>query len=396
MKMVLKKGIVLLLAAVFALGGLVSCASYGQAESYKIGVIASQTGAYSGLGMQSLEGMDIIVDKINLAGGINGIPVELVVYDDKSSSVEAARIAKKLVDIDKVHALASGTATAMSRSLVPVANEEQVPMVMLSGTSSFDDELGAWCFRPFGSEDDYIVLLLNYLSKEVGVTKLAVLLENSGYGQGGDIFLPQRVSDYGIEIVEKQYFNPDSIDLTPQLTNIKTSDAEAIFIWGTGPAGAFAVKQARDLDIALPIVATSPQGSPDDVKAFGKYYEMEPSLVILASKIDIWEQLPDSDSDKAMCQEFESLCAERGHPATMWNIVGAQIIMLIEDGLRRGQPDLANVQEARSQLKDAIESTGNLSLFMANYTMSPTDHCGNVLPKDMLVTFKDGKKVLVS
>ncbi len=389
-----RKIIIVLMVAICLIGGLVSCKKPEPVASFKIGALVSQTGNYAGLGLQSLDGMQLIVDEINKAGGINGIPLELVVYDDKSEATEATLGAKKLIEVDKVHALVEGTVTALGMSVVMVANEAKVPTLILSGTALLDDQLGDWVFRPMGSEVDYILHNLNYLSQDLGISKYAALIENSGYGQGGKVFLPQLSPSYNMTIVVEQYFDPGASDLTPQLTNIKNSEAQAIFIWGSSPTASMAVKQAREMGILLPIIATPPQVSPGMVEAFGQHYEMEPSLVALTCKIDVWRQLSDSDPDKAMYREFNQLFTERyGHPPAMWNVLGAQLILFIEDGLNRAQADPANLEDARAKIRDAFENTKELDLLAGVYTMSSEDHYGGVRNKMVLVTFKDGEMV---
>ena len=390
-----KKAILVLMVAVVSMiGGLTSCKGAEPVTSYKIGTILAQTGNYAGLGLQSLEGMQVIVDEINDGGGINGIPLELVVSDDKSEATEAVLAAKKLIDVDKVHVLIAGTVTTLSMSIVPVGNEAEIPTVILSGTALLDDQLGDWVFRPMGEEANYSTMILNYLSQDLGISKYATLIENSGYGQGGKVYLPQLSPDYNLTIVEEQYFDPGATDVAPQLTNIKNSGAQAIFIWGSSPTTAMAVKQAREMGILLPIMATPAQLSPGMIESFGEYYEIEPSLIAVTAKIDIWQQLPDSDPDKAMCREFAELCqVEYGHPPAMWSLLGANMIQFIEDGLKRVNADPANLEAARSKIRDAFETTENLDILVGVYTMSPEDHFGAVREKMALVTFKDGEMV---
>ena len=390
-----KKAILVLMVAVVSMiGGLTSCKGAEPVTSYKIGTILAQTGNYAGLGLQSLEGMQVIVDEINDGGGINGIPLELVVSDDKSEATEAVLAAKKLIDVDKVHVLIAGTVTTLSMSIVPVGNEAEIPTVILSGTALLDDQLGDWVFRPMGEEANYSTMILNYLSQDLGISKYATLIENSGYGQGGKVYLPQLSPDYNLTIVEEQYFDPGATDVAPQLTNIKNSGAQAIFIWGSSPTTAMAVKQAREMGILLPIMATPAQLSPSMLESFGEYYEIEPSLIAVTAKIDIWQQLPDSDPDKAMCREFAELCqVEYGHPPAMWSLLGANMIQFIEDGLKRVNADPANLEAARSKIRDAFETTENLDILVGVYTMSPEDHFGAVREKMALVTFKDGEMV---
>ena len=395
MKLVTRKIIIPLMVVVFLIGGsLISCTQGAPAASYKIGAVAAQSGQYAALGTQGIRGMQLYIDKINAEGGINGIPVELVVYDNKSEATEAALAAKKLVEVDKVHVVAACDATTITSSLIPVINEMEVPGLGISGTMLFDDQLGAWFFRPMGAETDYLILNLEYLSQDLGVTEYALLIENSGYGQGGKVFLPQFSPNYGLTIAEEQYFDPGATDVSPQLTNIKYSGAQAIFIWGSSPTSALAVKQAREMGIDLPIVTTPAQVSPPFLAEFGRYYEMEPSIVALTQAIDIWEQLPDSDPNKEMYRGFaEAYQEEYGSPPAMWAILGGTMAQFIEDGLKRADANPTNVEEARSKIRDAFESTTNIKTLLGVYTMSPDDHYGAVVVEMVLVTFKDGQKV---
>jgi branched-chain amino acid transport system substrate-binding protein len=391
----IKRVIILSMVAILILGGLAGCSTSSKPTSYKVGMIAAQTGPYSALGLPALEGMRVIEEEINKAGGINGVPLELIVYDDKSSSTETVLAAKKLIEVDKVLAFGCSSATGLSHGIVPVANDMETPGIPMSGTGLINDQLGKWAFKPISSEADYIPLPLGYLKNDHGVTRIAGLMENSGYGEGGDFYLKEVAPSMGMTISEMQYFDPTATDMTPQLTNIKNSDAEAIFIWGSGPAGALAIKQAREMGINLYIVTTPAQASPNYVEEFREFYEAEPPVACLDSKLTMWRQLPDTDPDKQMCQQFDELyTAKYGYSPSMWAAIGAQMVQFIADGIERANPDPSNLAEARDAVRQAFESTNKLSLFMGTYTLSPTDHYGRVIPKEVLIIIKNGEKVL--
>ena len=106
------------------------------------------------------------------------------------------------------------------------------------------------------------------------------------------------------------------------------------------------------------------------------------------------QQISDSDPDKAMCREFAELYqVEYGHPPAMWSLLGSNMTQFIEDGLKRANADPSNLEEARSKIRDAFETTENLNILVGVYTMSPEDHFGGLSEKMVLVTFKDGEMV---
>ncbi len=366
------------------------------ADTYKVGYLASQTGPYSALGLASTQGAQLKVKEINEAGGINGKQIELVLIDDKGTSTDSALGAQRLIEVENVITLASATATALSHSVIGVLNDNHTPGLIISGTGLVNHLLGDWAFKPTGSEADYIPLPLRYLRDDMGARTVAALIENSGYGEGGEHYLKIVAPDMGMEIVTTQHFDPAAMDMASQLANIRASGAESILIWGSGPAGALAIKQAREMGIMVPIATTPAQSRLDYYEAFREFYEMEPTPACLDNKPAIWQQLPDSDPDKAMCREFEeTFFAEYGRIPGIYEAIGYSFILFIADGLERAVPDLSDMKIARNQLRDAYEQTENLSLIIGTYTMSPDDHYGRVVPKEVLVTFRDGEKVLV-
>jgi len=372
------------------------CASDGGADTYKVGYLASETGPYTALGQASLQGAQLKVKQINDAGGINGKMIELIVVDDKGTSTDTALGAQKLIEVDGVITLASATATALSNAAIPILNDNQTPGLIVSGTGLVLDQLGAWTFKPSSIESDYMPLPLNYLMEEFDATTIAALIENSGYGEGGATYLPGVAADLGMNVVATQRFDPGATDMTPQLANIKASGAESMLIWGSGPAGALAIKQAREMGLMIPIVTTPAQSSLTYYNSFKAAYEMEPSVACLDNKPTVWQQLPDSDPDKAMCQQFEEdFSAEYGRIPGIYEAIGHSFITFIADGLKRADPDMSDIVKARGELKDAYEQTKDLSLIIGTFTLSPTDHYGRVVPKEVLVTFRNGEKVLL-
>ncbi len=389
-----KLGLILSCLALLAVGAA-GCAS-GGGDTYRVGYLASQTGPYAALGLASTEGAQLAVKQINDAGGINGKLVELILIDDKGTATDSALGAQKLVEVEGVLTLASATATALSHSVIPVLNENKTPGLIISGTGLIMDQLGDWTFKPSSCEFDYIPLPLKYLRDDMGATTIAAMIENSGYGEGGEHYLSPIAEDMDMEVIETQHFDPAATDMTPQLANVKSSGADSMIIWGSGPAGALAIKQAREMGIMIPIATTPAQSSLRYYESFADFYEMDPAPACLDNKPTIWPQLDDSDPDKAMCQKFEEdFQAEYGRVPGIYEAIGTSFIWFIADALERADPDLGDLENARSQLRDAYEQTENLSLIIGTYTMSPDDHYGRVVPKEVLVSFKDGEKVLV-
>ena len=106
--------IVTILAAI-----LLGQATYG-AETIKIGFNAPLTGFAAADGKSALTGAELALEQINAAGGVKGMPLELVVYDDQASPKESVPVANKLIEQDKVAIGISGSYSGATRAAAGV------------------------------------------------------------------------------------------------------------------------------------------------------------------------------------------------------------------------------------------------------------------------------------
>lgn len=117
----LKTGAVAGLAVAAGVAMVASAANAQDKKPIKIGFAQSLTGFLSPNGKQALLGAEIWRDQINKSGGlIDGRPVELVYYDDKSSPAEVPGIYTKLLDVDKVDLVVGGYATNQTAPAMPI------------------------------------------------------------------------------------------------------------------------------------------------------------------------------------------------------------------------------------------------------------------------------------
>ena len=88
-----------------------------------------------------------------------------------------------------------------------------------------------------------------------GIKRIAVLNSDVAFGTSGRDSLEKAAGQYGITIVAKETFGNADTDMTPQLTKIRASDAEATVLWATGPGLAISTKNHRALGIKTPHAA---------------------------------------------------------------------------------------------------------------------------------------------
>ena len=104
----MKTRIVVIVALVLCCVGSASFAG----EPIKVGAFFALSGPAANIGTPTKLVAQMVVDKINKEGGINGRPIELVIGDTESDPAKAAVIAKKFIFNDKVAAIIGPTPPA--------------------------------------------------------------------------------------------------------------------------------------------------------------------------------------------------------------------------------------------------------------------------------------------
>ncbi|MGD8531495.1 MAG: ABC transporter substrate-binding protein, partial [Syntrophobacterales bacterium] len=104
-----------------------SCAK--EKEPYKVGAVFSVTGRASFLGEPEKKTAEMIAEAINNVGGINGHPLELVLYDDESDETKCVLAVKRLLKKDNVPVIIGPSLSGNTLAVVKVANESKVPLV---------------------------------------------------------------------------------------------------------------------------------------------------------------------------------------------------------------------------------------------------------------------------
>src|SRR5690606_8061316 len=219
-----------------------------QADSLKIGTILSTTGPAAFLGEDMKAGMEIAIDEINANGGINGTPVEWVVYDAESQTNKALVSTRRLLAQDKVDIIVGGgNMSGIALAMVPLTAQSKIPFISTEGARAIVSpiEKRQWAFKSTVDDQQVFERLKRYFDKE-GITKVALLHDTSGFGQAAADTLRSMQDELGLEVTYEA-FAPTDTDLTPQLTRIRNSDAQAVLCWTVTPAGVIFNTQATQL-----------------------------------------------------------------------------------------------------------------------------------------------------
>jgi branched-chain amino acid transport system substrate-binding protein len=222
----------------------------------KIGAVLSVTGANAPLGDPEKKALEMEVDKLNTAGGVNGAKIDLIIEDDESDAAKAVAALNKLIKVDKVTAIIGGTGTTPTMAMKPISAKEKIPQIALVAGNQVTKGDYKWIFRTAHNETYVFEKAIDYLSKTVKVKKLAILHDSNAYGQGGADTIKAIAPGKGMTIVATEKYDSTATDVTTQLTTIKAANPDCLIIWGTNPVPAVAVKNMKQLGMNIPVLGS--------------------------------------------------------------------------------------------------------------------------------------------
>ena len=247
--------------AVVALLAMSMCFAGGDKESsadgavVKIGFIGPLTGDYANYGTLCRQAVEMAIDEINAKGGVNGASIKLFAEDSEGDSQKALAAMEKLSSSDKVCAIIGPVLTGETFSVAERAQAECIVIITPSASHKDITNVGDYIFRTTPSDGLQGEVAGKYWSQVLGYTKLAVLYAKNDYSQGLYESMSEAFMQDGGQIVAAETFMVGDKDFKTQLTKLKNTDAQAIYLPDYTAEMAQILEQAAQLGIGKPFLS---------------------------------------------------------------------------------------------------------------------------------------------
>jgi branched-chain amino acid transport system substrate-binding protein len=369
------------------------CAASGAfaGEPVKIGAFFALSGPAANIGTPTKLVAQMVVDKINKEGGINGRPIELIIGDTESDPAKAAVIAKKFIFNDKVAAIVGPTSTGEGMSVKKIVEEAGVPIFMTVGGDPviMGGKFGSYTyvFKSPQRSSTAVRKIYGYL-KSKGMTKVALFTNTDGFGKDGLVWLEQLAPEFGLSLVAKESFGPSDTDMTAQLTKIRNAAPQAIVTWTIGPVGSIVAKNKAQLGITIPLFQCHGLPDPKYIELAGKASEGDR---MPATKLMVGSALPETDPQKKVIAEFIHLYRDvykydKEFPINTHSGYAWDAITIVANAMRKAGTDPKALRAAIEQTKGYVGVSGV-------YNLTAEDHNGLDVDSMVMVQVKDGKFV---
>lgn len=345
-------------------------------EPYTVGAVLALTGPAASLGQPERDTAQLIEEQINRAGGINGHPLKLVIYDTAGEESKCVLAVKRLIEQDKVIAIIGPSRTGESLALIDTIERAKLPLVSCAAGIQIVQPVRPWIFKTPQSDVLAVMKIIDYL-KPKKITRIAILSESNAFGESGKTELKNRLPSAGISIVAEESYGDKDTDVSTQLTRIRVKNPQAIIDWGTSVGSALVTKNARQLGITCPIIMSHGVANETYLRLAG---EAANGVVLPAGKLLVAQDLPKKDPQRKLLLKYTADFREKfGRETDTFGGHAYDSLHLIIRALRKVGPDPAKIRVELEKTKKFV-GTGGI------FNFSPKDHNG--LTKDAFVMVK--------
>jgi branched-chain amino acid transport system substrate-binding protein len=258
-----------------ALGLLATVSSQAlAADPIKLGVIAE---AQAIAGASIPQAAQLAADEINAKGGVDGRMIEIVTYDNHSSSADSVRAFQRAVNEDKVHAVIGSYISEVVLALMPWASRLKTPFVT-PGAASNEIPLGIhkdydknkYTFHGYLTSASLALSVCDaakdLLVEQKHMKTAVIMSEDAAWTKPLDIGYEACLPKIGLKVLDHIRFSPDTTDFTPIFNKIEGSKPDVI-ITGISHVGVQPTVQWKNQQVPIPMLGISSQATNE---TFGK------------------------------------------------------------------------------------------------------------------------------
>ncbi len=374
----MKRILSITLIAVMAITLLAGCGGpAANANEIKIGINYELSGGVATYGQSSVEGIEMAIEEINAAGGINGKKLVAVKYDTKSEPAEATTLATKLMTQDKVVAIMGPATSGSFKATIPVANKNKVPVA--SGSATADDVtvdangVKEYAFRICFSDSFQGEIMATYALDNLSKSKAVIIMDSSSdYAKGlAASFKNVFTAGGGTIVAEEAYLDGDT-DFNAVITSIKSKDFDVVFIPGYYEEVGLIIKQARAQGIDAPVLGADGFDSPELINLAGAE---------ALNNVFFSNHYSSLDKDPLVIKFIEDFKAKYGKEPDAFNALGYDLAKFVADGISRADKlNGESIKNALETTKDFVGVTGSFSV----------DENHNPVKSIVVIGLKDG------
>lgn len=353
--------------AVLAATGVSASAENGvTADKVVFGQATALEGPASALGQGMKAGLEAAFAEINKAGGIKGRKLELKSVDDGYEPTKSIEAVKKLLDEDKVFAIAGAVGTPTAAATQPIATAAGAPFIgAFTGAEFLREPHKPLVMNIRASYFQETEAMVEHLTKDLGATRIAIMYQDDAFGQAGLAGVKRALDKRQMQLAGEGTFERNTVAVKSALLSIKKADPQAVIMISPYKPAAEFIKLARQIKFDTTFVNISFVGSDALAKELGP----------AGAGVVVTQVVPfPKDTSIPVVARYQAALkatspdAQPGFISLEGYLVGRAIASALEK---------VNGDLTRASLMEAVQKTGSFDLGGVKLGYSPTSNRGS-------------------
>ena len=336
-----------------------------------IGYLPALTGPSSSTGVGINRGVQMAVEEINKAGGVDGRQLELISRDTQSDPTKAVNGAAELTRGHKVNVVFGPINSGEAIPVVPLLAKANIPQLHPCWVDQLTDaKKYPMCFRNAPTNQQIGGAANRYVVEVLKKKKVAVISDTTGYGTASvNAYVPM-LKQMGADVVYQANVDAANPDLKPEMLRMQAAGAEAIMPWSVNAGFLSRIINTRgQLAWDVPICGQTTLGSGqtkallDKPEYWAKVYPNNFRPVCY----DASGKLP--DRTKAFVDRLRSAKIDMSDTLLWWIALGYDTPHLIAQAIKNAGTEPEKIVAYWNKLKDFPGVYGDISF-------TPDEHNG--------------------
>ncbi len=383
----MKKWSAIFAPALVALATTAPSSAYAaECEEIVLGSAISLTGKYATNGVHAKNGYEFAIKKIKENGGIKVdgkcYNFNVIYYDDESKGDRGATLAERLISQDKVQYMLGPYSSGLTKAIAPVTERYKIPMVEAEGASrSLFNKGYKYLFAVLSTSEQYLasaVTLAEEMAKkdgkEAGDIKVAIAVENDPFSLDIRAGVLEDAERVGMKVVIDEKLPRDLSDMSAILTKVKLLKPDLLVVSGHSKGAATAVRQIKEQNIKVPMIALTHCEAADVTGNFGDAADGILCSTQWAETLSYWDPVFGTAANYE--QEFKSAYPEYKEKKVPYQTAQASAAVMVF---------MSAFERAGTLDKDAVREAISATDMTTFYGRIKFSEAGNNIAKPMVL-----------
>ncbi len=240
------------------------------ADKIVFGQATALEGPASALGLGMKMGLEAAFAEINKAGGVKGRKLELKSVDDGYEPTKSIEAVKKLLEEDKVFAIAGAVGTPTAAATQPIATAAGAPFIgAFTGAEFLREPYKPLVLNIRASYFQETEAMVEHLTKDLGASKIAIMYQDDAFGQAGLAGVKKALDKRQMQLAGEGTFERNTVAVKTALLAIKKAEPHAVIMISPYKPAAEFIKLAKQIKLDVTFVNISFVGSDALAKELG-------------------------------------------------------------------------------------------------------------------------------